>query len=145
MSLYVLDALICIDHEKFFLGQLQSRGFLRSCLKSISNASYQVHCFLQIEIFLIFRVGYFDCIIIFLLVHYISWWPFLPFDRMTFVILPINLYTVAIWVKENFFWLQNKTILWLSWLSCDLNVLVLSWFKYTFSHSTRFLFTCTNL
>ncbi|KAI5665252.1 hypothetical protein M9H77_24575 [Catharanthus roseus] len=43
MSLYVLDALICIDHEKFFLGQLQSRGFLRSCLVSISNFSYQYH------------------------------------------------------------------------------------------------------
>lgn len=41
MSLYVLDALICIDHEKFFLSQLQSRGFLRSCLISISNISYQ--------------------------------------------------------------------------------------------------------
>lgn len=42
MALFVLDALICIDHEKFFLSQLQSRGFLRSCLTSISNVSYQV-------------------------------------------------------------------------------------------------------
>ncbi|KAL3535856.1 hypothetical protein ACH5RR_004317 [Cinchona calisaya] len=41
MSLYVLDALICVDHDKFFLSQLQSRGFLRSCLMSISNMSYQ--------------------------------------------------------------------------------------------------------
>ncbi|KAM7512709.1 hypothetical protein LguiB_011584 [Lonicera macranthoides] len=41
MALYVLDALICIDHEKFFLSHLQSRGFLRSCLISMSNASYQ--------------------------------------------------------------------------------------------------------
>ncbi|KAL1816058.1 hypothetical protein ACET3Z_018632 [Daucus carota] len=41
MALYVLDALVCIDHEKFFLSQLQSRGFLRSCLMSISNSSYQ--------------------------------------------------------------------------------------------------------
>ncbi|KAI3802991.1 hypothetical protein L1987_31138 [Smallanthus sonchifolius] len=41
MALFVLDALICIDHEKFFLSQLQSRGFLRSCFMSISNASYQ--------------------------------------------------------------------------------------------------------
>lgn len=41
MSLYVLDALISIDHDKFFLSQLQSRGFLRSCLMSISNVSYQ--------------------------------------------------------------------------------------------------------
>lgn len=42
ISLYVLDALICIDHERFFLSQLQSRGFLRSCFMSISNVSYQV-------------------------------------------------------------------------------------------------------
>ncbi|GAB4828290.1 hypothetical protein Ancab_035204 [Ancistrocladus abbreviatus] len=41
MAHYVLDALICIDHEKFFLNQLQSRGFLRLCLTSISNISYQ--------------------------------------------------------------------------------------------------------
>ncbi|KAL8128568.1 hypothetical protein V2J09_017723 [Rumex salicifolius] len=41
MAYYVLDALICIDHEKFFLSQLQSRGFLRSCLTSILNVSYQ--------------------------------------------------------------------------------------------------------
>lgn len=42
ISLYVLDALICIDHERFFLNQLQSRGFLRSCLMNISNISVQV-------------------------------------------------------------------------------------------------------
>ncbi|XP_050365168.1 nuclear pore complex protein NUP205 isoform X2 [Argentina anserina] len=41
MSLYVLDAIICVDHERFFLGQLQSRGFLRSCLTNISSLSYQ--------------------------------------------------------------------------------------------------------
>lgn len=41
ISLYVLDALVCIDHDKFFLGQLQSRGFLKSCFSSISNISYQ--------------------------------------------------------------------------------------------------------
>ncbi|KAM1833178.1 hypothetical protein ACFX13_023027 [Malus domestica] len=41
MALYVLDALFCVDHEKYFLSQLQSRGFLRSCLTSISN-SHQV-------------------------------------------------------------------------------------------------------
>ncbi|KAK4397040.1 Nuclear pore complex protein [Sesamum angolense] len=41
MSLYVLDALICVDHEKFFLSQLQSRGFLRACFMNISNFSYQ--------------------------------------------------------------------------------------------------------
>ncbi|CAK9182162.1 unnamed protein product [Ilex paraguariensis] len=41
MSIYVLDALICVDHDKFFLSQLQSRGFLRSCLVNISNVSHQ--------------------------------------------------------------------------------------------------------
>ncbi|KAK9947570.1 hypothetical protein M0R45_003188 [Rubus argutus] len=41
MSLYVLDAIICVDHERYFLGQLQSRGFLRSCLTNISNLPYQ--------------------------------------------------------------------------------------------------------
>ncbi|KAG8654366.1 nuclear pore complex protein NUP205 isoform X3 [Manihot esculenta] len=41
IALYVLDSLICIDHERYFLSQLQSRGFLRSCLMSISNVSYQ--------------------------------------------------------------------------------------------------------
>ena len=42
IALYVLDALICVDHERYFLSQLQSRGFLRSCLTNISNASFQV-------------------------------------------------------------------------------------------------------
>ncbi|KAF2282365.1 hypothetical protein GH714_043827 [Hevea brasiliensis] len=41
IALYVLDSLICIDHERYFFSQLQSRGFLRSCLMSISNVSYQ--------------------------------------------------------------------------------------------------------
>ncbi|XAR66900.1 hypothetical protein NMG60_11013275 [Bertholletia excelsa] len=41
ISLYVLDAFLCIDHEKYFLSQLQSRGFLRSCLMSINNLSYK--------------------------------------------------------------------------------------------------------
>ncbi|KAF7814524.1 nuclear pore complex protein NUP205 [Senna tora] len=41
VALYVLDALICIDHERYFLSQLQSRGFLRSCLTSISNFANQ--------------------------------------------------------------------------------------------------------
>ncbi|CAH2060609.1 unnamed protein product [Thlaspi arvense] len=41
ISLYVLEALICIDHERYFLSQLQSRGFIRSCLGSISNICYQ--------------------------------------------------------------------------------------------------------
>ncbi|CAN1216816.1 Nuclear pore complex protein NUP205 [Linum perenne] len=41
IALYVLDALICIDHERYFLSQLQSRGFLRSCFMNISNTCYQ--------------------------------------------------------------------------------------------------------
>ncbi|KAL0346579.1 UNVERIFIED_CONTAM: Nuclear pore complex protein [Sesamum calycinum] len=47
MSLYVLDALICVDHEKFFLSQLQSRGFLRACFMNISNFSYQAFLILK--------------------------------------------------------------------------------------------------
>ncbi|KAK6156483.1 hypothetical protein DH2020_010731 [Rehmannia glutinosa] len=41
LSFYVLDALISVDHEKFFLSQLQSRGFLRTCFMNISNISCQ--------------------------------------------------------------------------------------------------------
>ncbi|CAI9100148.1 OLC1v1037088C1 [Oldenlandia corymbosa var. corymbosa] len=41
MAFYVLNALICIDHDKFFLSQLQSRGFLRSCFMNIGSMSYQ--------------------------------------------------------------------------------------------------------
>ncbi|XLR42136.1 hypothetical protein HN51_020331 [Arachis hypogaea] len=41
ISFYVIDALICIDHERYFLGQLQSRGFLRSCFTGIGNVSIQ--------------------------------------------------------------------------------------------------------
>ncbi|KAK4487351.1 hypothetical protein RD792_006029 [Penstemon davidsonii] len=41
MALYVLDAFMCVDQEKFFLSQLQSRGFLRACFMNISNFSYQ--------------------------------------------------------------------------------------------------------
>ncbi|KAG0532241.1 hypothetical protein BDA96_04G092100 [Sorghum bicolor] len=37
ISFYVLDALISIDHEKYFLNQLQSRGILRSCLSDVTN------------------------------------------------------------------------------------------------------------
>ncbi|KAK9269394.1 hypothetical protein L1049_001167 [Liquidambar formosana] len=68
ISLYVLDALVCIDHEKFFLGQLQSRGFLRSCLVSISNVSYQDGgrslnslqraCTLEAELALLLRISH---------------------------------------------------------------------------------------
>ncbi|XP_048227687.1 nuclear pore complex protein NUP205 isoform X2 [Ricinus communis] len=41
IALYVLDSLICIDHDSYFLSQFQSREFLRGCLMSISNVSYQ--------------------------------------------------------------------------------------------------------
>uniref|UniRef100_A0A7N0VJ21 Nuclear pore complex protein NUP205 n=2 Tax=Kalanchoe fedtschenkoi TaxID=63787 RepID=A0A7N0VJ21_KALFE len=41
IALYVLDAFVAMDQEKFLLGQLQSRGFLRTCLMNISNFSYQ--------------------------------------------------------------------------------------------------------
>ncbi|XP_078432384.1 nuclear pore complex protein (DUF3414) isoform X2 [Wolffia australiana] len=44
MSLYVLDVFISIDQERFFLGQLQSRGFLRSCLVDVSNFPWQDGC-----------------------------------------------------------------------------------------------------
>ncbi|WVZ77434.1 hypothetical protein U9M48_025299 [Paspalum notatum var. saurae] len=37
ISFYVLDALISIDHEKYFLNQLQSRGILRSCISDVTN------------------------------------------------------------------------------------------------------------
>lgn len=37
ISFYVLDALISIDHDKYFLNQLQSRGILRSCLSDVTN------------------------------------------------------------------------------------------------------------
>jgi nuclear pore complex protein Nup205 len=37
ISFYVLDSLISIDHDKYFLNQLQSRGILRSCLSDVSN------------------------------------------------------------------------------------------------------------
>ncbi|KAI8022266.1 Nuclear pore complex protein NUP205 [Camellia lanceoleosa] len=68
ISLYVLDALICIDYEKYFLSQLQSRGFLRSCFMSISNLSYQDGgrsldslqrvCTLEAELALLLRISH---------------------------------------------------------------------------------------
>ncbi|PSS20924.1 Nuclear pore complex protein [Actinidia chinensis var. chinensis] len=68
LSLYVLDALICVDYEKFFLSQLQSRGFLRSCFMSISNLSYQDGgrsldslqrvCTLEAELALMLRISH---------------------------------------------------------------------------------------
>ncbi|KAE8668521.1 NUP205 protein [Hibiscus syriacus] len=66
ISLYVLDAVVCIDHERYFLSQLQSRGFLRSCLTSISNfsstdgghslESFQRTCTLEAELALLLRI-----------------------------------------------------------------------------------------
>ncbi|VFQ73605.1 unnamed protein product [Cuscuta campestris] len=67
ISFYVLDALISFDHEKFFLNQLQSRGFLKSCLISITNFSYQDGfpvgsmqrvCTLEAELALLLRISY---------------------------------------------------------------------------------------
>lgn len=68
ISLYVLDVLICIDHEKYFLNQLQSRGFLRSCLMNVSNVSYQDGkrsldtlqraCTLEAELALLLRISH---------------------------------------------------------------------------------------
>ncbi|KAL9275467.1 Nuclear pore complex protein NUP205-like protein [Drosera capensis] len=65
---YVLDAFINVDHEKFFLNQLQSRGFLRSCLTSISNFSHQDGgrsiellqraCTLEAELALLLRISH---------------------------------------------------------------------------------------
>ncbi|XP_078177488.1 nuclear pore complex protein (DUF3414) isoform X2 [Carex rostrata] len=39
ISYYVLDAFISIDHDAFFLNQIQSRGLLRSILLDISSSS----------------------------------------------------------------------------------------------------------
>ncbi|GAA0150858.1 hypothetical protein LIER_09706 [Lithospermum erythrorhizon] len=68
MSINVLDALIHIDHEKYFLNQLQSRGFLRSCLVSISNFNYldgglslesmQRICTLEAELAFMLRISH---------------------------------------------------------------------------------------
>ncbi|XP_057969128.1 nuclear pore complex protein NUP205 isoform X2 [Malania oleifera] len=68
MSLYVLDTLVSIDQERFFLSQLQSRGFLRSCLVSISNISFldggrsvdslQRACTLEAELALMLRISH---------------------------------------------------------------------------------------
>ncbi|XP_010533163.1 PREDICTED: nuclear pore complex protein NUP205 [Tarenaya hassleriana] len=68
ISLYVLEALVCIDHERYFLSQLQSRGFIRSCFGSISNISCQdgMHsllslqraCTLEAELALLLRLSH---------------------------------------------------------------------------------------
>ncbi|XP_048332084.1 nuclear pore complex protein NUP205 [Ziziphus jujuba] len=68
ISLYLLDALICVDHERYFLNQLQSRGFIRSCLANISSVSYQDGghsleslqraCTLEAEVALLLRISH---------------------------------------------------------------------------------------
>ncbi|KAL2340478.1 hypothetical protein Fmac_008418 [Flemingia macrophylla] len=68
ISLYVLDALINIDHERYFLSQLQSRGFLRSCFTAISNIcnqdgslsldSLQRACTFEAELALLLRISH---------------------------------------------------------------------------------------
>lgn len=68
VSLFVLDALICIDHDRFILNQLQSRGFLRSCFIRISNFSsqdggrsldsLQRACTLEAELVLLLRISH---------------------------------------------------------------------------------------
>lgn len=68
VSFYVLDALIRVDQEKYFLNQLQSRGFLRSSLMSIENFSYhegahsfdssQRACTLEAELGFLLRISY---------------------------------------------------------------------------------------
>ncbi|XP_031385732.1 nuclear pore complex protein NUP205 isoform X2 [Punica granatum] len=68
VSFYVLDALICVDQDKYFLNQLQSRGFLRSCLMGIGNFSYhegahsfnssQRACTLESELAFLLRISH---------------------------------------------------------------------------------------
>ncbi|BBN13132.1 nuclear pore complex protein Nup205 [Marchantia polymorpha subsp. ruderalis] len=69
MAYYVLDALLGLDHQQVFLGQLQSRGLLQSCLTDISTNSYQAVLLpslesvrrlytLESEMALLLRVGY---------------------------------------------------------------------------------------
>ncbi|CAI0542934.1 unnamed protein product [Linum tenue] len=68
IALYVLDALICIDHERYFFSQFQSRGFLRSCFMNISNTchqdgghsldSLQRACTLEAELALLLRISH---------------------------------------------------------------------------------------
>ena len=54
ISFYVLDALISIDHEKYFLNQLQSRGILRSCLSDVTNYLSKVATALSLVFFFSF-------------------------------------------------------------------------------------------
>ncbi|KAK3156306.1 hypothetical protein QOZ80_2AG0105440 [Eleusine coracana subsp. coracana] len=68
ISFYVLDALISIDHEKYFLNQLQSRGILRSCLSDVTNylskdlsltpESSQRFCTIEAQFSLLLRISH---------------------------------------------------------------------------------------
>ncbi|CAA6666415.1 unnamed protein product [Spirodela intermedia] len=68
ISLYVLDTFVSIDQERFFLVQLQSRGFLRTCLVDISNFtcqdgwhsldSLQRLCTLEAKLALLLRISH---------------------------------------------------------------------------------------
>jgi nuclear pore complex protein Nup205 len=55
ISFYVLDALISIDHDKYFLNQLQSRGILRSCLSDVTNYLSKVCIATTISFFFFFH------------------------------------------------------------------------------------------
>lgn len=37
ISLYVLDALVFVDDKKYYLQKLQTTGFLRNCIRSLSE------------------------------------------------------------------------------------------------------------
>ncbi|KAI3919731.1 hypothetical protein MKX01_000172 [Papaver californicum] len=58
IAFYVLDAFISNDQEQFFLGQLQSRGFLRSCLTDISHISSQRGFTLEAELAMLLRISH---------------------------------------------------------------------------------------
>ncbi|KAL6604475.1 hypothetical protein ACP70R_042902 [Stipagrostis hirtigluma subsp. patula] len=68
ISFYVLDTLISVDHDKYFLNQLQSRGILRSCLSDVTNylskdssfstESSQRFCTIEAQFSLLLRISH---------------------------------------------------------------------------------------
>ncbi|KAL6888297.1 hypothetical protein ACP4OV_009323 [Aristida adscensionis] len=68
ISFYVLDTLISVDYEKYFLNQLQSRGILRSCLSDVTNylskdssfstESSQRFCTIEAQFSLLLRISH---------------------------------------------------------------------------------------
>ncbi|XP_015688500.2 nuclear pore complex protein NUP205 [Oryza brachyantha] len=68
ISFYVLDSLISIDQDKYFLNQLQSRGILRTCLSdvstyfsketSFSSESSQRFCTIDAQLSLLLRISH---------------------------------------------------------------------------------------